>query len=48
MVPSGGDGPDLVDGDLRLTLAKGDESFVPLGMDTVETPLPGEVIYVDI
>jgi lysyl-tRNA synthetase class 2 len=38
MVPSGGDDPDLVDGDLRLTPAKGDESFVPLGMDTVETP----------
>ena len=37
MVPSRGDDPDLVDGDLRLTLAKGHEYFVPLGMDTVET-----------
>jgi lysyl-tRNA synthetase class 2 len=47
MVPSGGDDLDLVDGDLRLTLAKGDEPFLPLGADTVENPLPGEVIYVD-
>jgi DNA/RNA-binding domain of Phe-tRNA-synthetase-like protein len=47
MVPSGGDDLDLVDGDLRLTLAKGDEPFVPLGADAVENPLPGEVIYVD-
>jgi len=38
MVPGGGDGPDLVDVDLRLPLVKGDESFVPLGMGTVETP----------
>ena len=48
MVPSGGRDRDLVGDYLRLTLAKGDESFVPLGMDTAETPLPGEVIYVDI
>ena len=47
MVPSGGDDLDLVDGDLRLTLAKGDEPFLPLGADTIENPLPGEVIYVD-
>ena len=47
MVPSGGDDLDLVDGDLRLTLAKGDEPFLPLGADTVENPRPGEVIYVD-
>lgn len=47
MVPSGGDDLDLVDGDLRLTLAKGDESFLPLGADAVENPLPGEAIYVD-
>ncbi|MCK4368479.1 MAG: hypothetical protein KAV68_02245 [Dehalococcoidales bacterium] len=47
MVPSGGDDLDSVDGDLRLTLAKGDEPFTPLNSDVVEYPPPGEVIYVD-
>jgi DNA/RNA-binding domain of Phe-tRNA-synthetase-like protein len=47
MVPSGGDDLDSIDGALRLTLARGDEPFTPLGADTVENPPPGEVIYVD-
>ena len=47
MVPSGGDDLDSADGDLHLTLAKGNEPFTPLGADTVENPPPGEVIYVD-
>jgi DNA/RNA-binding domain of Phe-tRNA-synthetase-like protein len=47
MVPSGGDDLDSVDGDLRLTLAKGDEPFTSLNSDAIEYPPPGEVIYVD-
>jgi DNA/RNA-binding domain of Phe-tRNA-synthetase-like protein len=47
MVPSGGDDLDSVDGDLRLTLAKGDEPFTPLGSEAIEHPPPGEVIYFD-
>ena len=47
MVPSGGDDLDSADGDLRLTLAKGDEPFTPLGSDVIEYSPPGEVIYVD-
>jgi len=47
MVPSGGDDLDMADGDLCLTLAKGNEPFTPLGSDVVEYPAPGEVIYVD-
>ena len=47
MVPSGGDDLDRVDGDLRLTLAKGNEPFTPLGSEIVEYPASGEVIYVD-
>ncbi len=47
MVPSGGDDLDSADGDLRLTLAKGDEPFTPLNSDVIEYPPPGEVIYVD-
>ncbi len=47
MVPSGGDDLDAADGDLRLTLAKGDEPFTPFNSDVIEYPPPGEVIYVD-
>jgi DNA/RNA-binding domain of Phe-tRNA-synthetase-like protein len=47
MVPSGGDDLESAEGDLRLTLAKGDEPFTPLGSEEVEYPPPGEVIYVD-
>jgi len=47
MVPSGGDDLDRVDGNLYLTLAKGNESFTPLNSDLIEYPAPDEVIYVD-
>lgn len=47
IVPSGGDDLDSAEGDLRLTLAKGGEPFTPLGVEAVEYPPPGEVIYVD-
>jgi DNA/RNA-binding domain of Phe-tRNA-synthetase-like protein len=47
MVPSGGDDLDSADGDLCLTLAKGDEPFTPLGSEVIEYPEPGEVTYVD-
>ncbi len=47
MVPSGGDDLDRVDGDLCLTLAKGEEPFTPLNSDIIEYPALGEVIYVD-
>ncbi|GAI13869.1 unnamed protein product, partial [marine sediment metagenome] len=47
MVPSGGDDLNAVNGDLCLTLAKGDEPFTPLNSDVIEYPAPGEVIYVD-
>jgi DNA/RNA-binding domain of Phe-tRNA-synthetase-like protein len=47
MVPSGGDDLKMADGDLRLTLAKGDEPFTPLNSNEVEYPPAGEVIYID-
>jgi len=47
IVPSGGDDLDSAEGDLHLTLAKGDEPFTPLGSEAIEYPPPGEVIYVD-
>jgi len=47
MVPSGGDDLDRVDGNLCLTLAKGNEPFTPFNSDVIEYPDSGEVIYVD-
>jgi DNA/RNA-binding domain of Phe-tRNA-synthetase-like protein len=47
MVPSGGDDLRLADGDLHLTLARGDEPFTPLNSEETEYPPAGEVIYVD-
>jgi DNA/RNA-binding domain of Phe-tRNA-synthetase-like protein len=47
MVPSGGDDLHSADGDLLLTIAKGDEPFTPLNSDVIEYPPEGEVIYVD-
>jgi DNA/RNA-binding domain of Phe-tRNA-synthetase-like protein len=47
MVPSGGDDLDRVEGNLCLTLAKGDEPFTPFNSETIEYPAPGEVVYVD-
>ncbi len=46
IVPSGADDISSVQGDLCLTLAEGDEEFIPFNSDTVEHPDPGEVIYV--
>ena len=46
-VPVGGDDLDRVVGDIRLTVATGEERFVPLnGIETV-APKPGEIIYRD-
>lgn len=47
MVPSGGDDLDRVDGNLCLTLAKGDEPFTPFNSEVIEYPAPGEIVYVD-
>ncbi len=46
-LPCGGEDLDVSSGDVRLTLARGDELFVPLGSETNEPPLPGEVVYAD-
>lgn len=46
-VPVGGEDLAAVQGDVRLTLADGGESFRPLGADADEPVLPGELIYKD-
>ncbi|MFC2165907.1 B3/4 domain-containing protein [Acidobacteriota bacterium] len=47
MVPLGGDDISRVEGDIRLTFAKGDEIFRPLNSVEVEVAKEGEVIYLD-
>ena len=46
-LPNGGEDIDTFEGDIRLTLAAGSESFVTLGSDKSEPPLEGELIYKD-
>ncbi len=46
-LPCGGEDIDTFEGDLRLTLAHGDEAFVTLGTEISEPPFPGEVVYKD-
>ena len=38
---------DKFDGNIKLTLASGEEDFVTLGSDKSEPPLVGELIYKD-
>ncbi|MED1467002.1 B3/4 domain-containing protein [Bacillus salipaludis] len=45
--PCGGEDIDRFAGDLRLTLANGNEPFIPLGSDENASPYPGEIIYKD-
>lgn len=47
IIPVGGDDLDHVEGDIALTVAKGDESFKELNSDVVKNPDQGEVVYVD-
>lgn len=47
LIPCGGDDIEKIEGNLRLGLARGDESFIPLGSEDKETPETGEVIYFD-
>jgi len=46
-LPCGGEDMDTFVGDMRLTIARGDEEFVPLGSDETAPPYEGEVIYRD-
>jgi DNA/RNA-binding domain of Phe-tRNA-synthetase-like protein len=46
-LPCGGEDMDAIRGELRLTLARGDEPFIPLGGSEEQPPAPGEVVYAD-
>ena len=45
--PAGGHAIDFVKEDIILRPALGDEEFIPLDSDQVETPTPGEIIFVE-
>lgn len=46
-VPCGGEDLAKIAGDMRLTLAKGDEEFITLGSEKSEPPLENELIHKD-
>ncbi|MBN6189076.1 B3/4 domain-containing protein [Aneurinibacillus sp. BA2021] len=46
-LPCGGEDIDTFVGDIRLTQAKGNEPFVPLGSDENASPYEGEIVYKD-
>lgn len=47
LVPAGGHAVDVLTQDIELRPAVGDEQFVPFGEDSMEHPVPGEVIFVE-
>lgn len=47
LLPCGGEDLAAIRGDLRLTIARGDEPFLPLGATEEQPPTPGEVVYAD-
>lgn len=46
-LPCGGEDIDTFVGDIRLSKAVGDETFVTLGTDKSEPPYEGEIVYKD-
>jgi DNA/RNA-binding domain of Phe-tRNA-synthetase-like protein len=47
LVPAGGHAIDVIENDMELRLATGEELFTPLDSEQVENPVPGEVIFAD-
>jgi DNA/RNA-binding domain of Phe-tRNA-synthetase-like protein len=47
LVPTGGHSIDVLAQDISLRPAKGDETFTPFGSDEPESPLAGEIIFVE-
>lgn len=48
IIPCGGDSLSVVEGDVRLGRAKGNETYAPLGRpEAVENPEPGEIVLMD-
>jgi DNA/RNA-binding domain of Phe-tRNA-synthetase-like protein len=47
LIPIGAHAIDKLTRNIELRLATGDEIFEPFGADTVEHPLPGEIVFVE-
>ena len=47
LVPASGHAIELINGDLSLCKAKGDEVFNPFGTDQIADPLPGEIFFTE-
>ncbi len=47
LVPTGGHAIDLLEGDIELRFASGQETFKAFDSDEIEHPLPGEVVFVE-
>jgi DNA/RNA-binding domain of Phe-tRNA-synthetase-like protein len=47
LLPAGAHAIDLLNGDIELRFATGDEDFVAFGAQELEHPLPGEVIFTE-
>ncbi len=47
LLPAGGHAVDVLEGDISLCSAVGDEQFIPLDSDQVENPMPGEIVFVE-
>jgi DNA/RNA-binding domain of Phe-tRNA-synthetase-like protein len=47
LVPIGGHAIDVVEDNIELRLASGEEDFIPFGSDELEHPLPGEIIFAE-
>lgn len=46
-LPCGGEDIDKFVGDIKLTMAAGNEEFIPLGTDENSPPYEGEIVYKD-
>lgn len=46
-LPVGGEDIDAFRGDMRLTVTEGGDAFLPLGEETEDPTLPGELCYLD-
>ena len=46
-LPVGGEDLHAIEGDLRLKVTDGGDAFLPLGEETADPTLPGELAYID-
>jgi DNA/RNA-binding domain of Phe-tRNA-synthetase-like protein len=47
LVPAGGHAVDVLQEDITLRPATGEETFIPFGSEKPEHPIPGEIVFVE-